>query len=388
MDKAKISNNSLYYIKSIHEIKKGEVILHPVYRQDGLMIVNEMSLLTDYTISQIQTHLDAGAPCIVLKENASVKDFEDASAYTDAAFISNIRKIIDISQITSISKLYLNAFINYRSDEEIRSRLVDILVDMPFWNFFEDRFESQHLRNRARAAKKRIIEVFNESYMVELADTLYEYDPQIMIQGMNALCMSLFIGLTVELTVEELLELSIAAFLCNAGFTKIDKKIYRDFLHGKFFQSIVNEHINYTLDFLESSPYSKNKNILFGVLEHHEYYNGNGLPSGKKGRELSLFGRILIIAQDYDDLVSGCYGKVAVNTFQAQTYLFRNEEKRYDPDIIKLFIYRTNIFKIGGQFINLHNDKGIIIGFRNFIEEPLKPIVQFEDGRVIDYYVD
>lgn len=77
-------------------------------------------------------------------------------------------------------------------------------------------------------------------------------------------------------------------------------------MHGADYNSIVNEHINSGLGYLIKSPFSKNKEILYGAMEHHEYYNGDGLPLGKKGKEISLFGRILSIVNEYDELVSGC----------------------------------------------------------------------------------
>lgn len=388
MKKANDIGNTLYYIKSVNELKKGDIILHPIYRLDGLLISNEFTRLTDFTVSQTRVHLNPTTPNIVLKEEASIEDFINNSGFTEDGFITNIIKIIEKAQYTNISKLSLNAYINYRAKGEVKSKLIDILTDLPMWNFFEERFESQNLRSRARAAKIRIMEAFHTPYLTQLTDKMYEYDEQIIIQGLNSMCMAVFLGLGLELTIEALVELAIAGIMCNAGFINVDKKIFRDFIHGEYYESLVNEHINIVLDIFEKSPYARNKNILYGIMEHHEYYNGSGYPSGKCGEEISLYGRILNIAHEYDDMVSGCYGKQVLATYEAQSMLWRDEEKRFDRDIIKLFIYRTNIFKIGGQFINLHNEKGIIVGFRNFIEKPLRPIVQYEDGRIIDYYVD
>jgi hypothetical protein len=55
-------------------------------------------------------------------------------------------------------------------------------------------------------------------------------------------------------------------------------------------------------------------------------------------------------------------------------------------DILKIFFYRSNIFKIGQPFIDPKNHKGVIIGFRNFIEDPVKPIVKFSNDKITDFY--
>ncbi len=46
------------------------------------------------------------------------------------------------------------------------------------------------------------------------------------------------------------------------------------------------------------------ENIISGALEHHERLDGSGYPNGKKDGDISLFGRIIAVADVYDALTA------------------------------------------------------------------------------------
>lgn len=79
------------------------------------------------------------------------------------------------------------------------------------------------------------------------------------------------------------------------------------------------------------------KQVIPGILHHHERFNGEGYPAGLKGRDISIEGRIIALADAYDAMTSERpYSK----KFQAQEAL--EEIKRlsgiqFDPDIVTLF---------------------------------------------------
>lgn len=47
-----------------------------------------------------------------------------------------------------------------------------------------------------------------------------------------------------------------------------------------------------------------NKDILEGIISHHEYWNGNGYPHGLKGEKIPLYGRIIGIADALDAMLN------------------------------------------------------------------------------------
>ncbi|ABR30205.1 phosphohydrolase [Thermosipho melanesiensis] len=66
---------------------------------------------------------------------------------------------------------------------------------------------------------------------------------------------------------------------------------------------IIQSHTIIGAEILSRIRYT-NKNIISGALEHHERLDGSGYPYAKKDGEISLFGRIIALADVYDALTA------------------------------------------------------------------------------------
>lgn len=67
-------------------------------------------------------------------------------------------------------------------------------------------------------------------------------------------------------------------------------------------RAVVQEHVRYGIRILE--PIEAFKSVLPMVWEHHEWINGNGYPRGLAGDAISLYGRILAVADVFDSMTS------------------------------------------------------------------------------------
>ena len=71
--------------------------------------------------------------------------------------------------------------------------------------------------------------------------------------------------------------------------------------------------------------------------EHHEKWNGTGYPSGKKGEEIHIYGRIVALADVFDALGSDrCYKK-AWDLEDVYALLRRERGEHFDPKVIDAF---------------------------------------------------
>lgn len=213
-----------------------------------------------------------------------------------------------------------------------------------------------------------------------------DYDDLLLVHGVNVMCISMLIGLTLEISDLEIIDLAISALFCNIGFIKVDKNDFHYFLLHQEDISIINNHIKNSIEIISNSSFCRNKSIIYGIVDHHEYYNGKGYPAKKTGKNISLFGRIIGIASFYDELVGGYNGSFSLNTMDAVKLAWENEEKQLDFDIIKIYVCRSNTFKIGQVAAFNENERGTIIGFSDFIDSPHKPIVKLENGIIKNYF--
>ena len=101
-----------------------------------------------------------------------------------------------------------------------------------------------------------------------------------------------------------------------------------------------------------------------------------------------MFGRILAIATEYDDLVQGYFRADGVISTKAERIIWENKDNKFDPEILKIFMHRTITYKVCQPYFDYNNnEKGIIMGFSNYVEAPHKPIVKFSNGETRDYYL-
>ncbi len=81
------------------------------------------------------------------------------------------------------------------------------------------------------------------------------------------------------------------------------------------------------------------------ILQHHEWYDGRGYPNGLKGEEISLFARIVAVADSYDAMTSQRPYRMNLDPYSASLEIRDNINAQFDPQIGMMFYnnYRSII---------------------------------------------
>jgi len=79
--------------------------------------------------------------------------------------------------------------------------------------------------------------------------------------------------------------------------------------------------------------------------EHHENWDGHGYPQGLKGEEISIAGRIVILADILDALTSERVYKKAWSFEKAANFIEQEKGKLFEPKIVELFIENKKKFE-------------------------------------------
>ncbi|MNN80764.1 Cyclic di-GMP phosphodiesterase response regulator RpfG [compost metagenome] len=77
---------------------------------------------------------------------------------------------------------------------------------------------------------------------------------------------------------------------------------------------------------------------LPGVRSHHERYDGGGYPDGLAGEEISLFGRIIAVADAFDAMTSDRPYRKGLERDQAIEILEQGRGTQWDPYFAELFV--------------------------------------------------
>jgi HD-GYP domain-containing protein (c-di-GMP phosphodiesterase class II) len=80
------------------------------------------------------------------------------------------------------------------------------------------------------------------------------------------------------------------------------------------------------------------RNLIPGIVHHHERFDGLGYPHGLKGEEIPLYARIILIADTYDAMTSTRPYRLALDKEVAFEELKRCSSTQFDPYLVQCFI--------------------------------------------------
>lgn len=79
------------------------------------------------------------------------------------------------------------------------------------------------------------------------------------------------------------------------------------------------------------------KEVIPGVLHHHEWYDGSGYPAGLKGESIPLPARIIAVADAYDAFTTDRPYRKALDKETALQIMAEDAGKHFDPHLLALF---------------------------------------------------
>jgi putative nucleotidyltransferase with HDIG domain len=74
------------------------------------------------------------------------------------------------------------------------------------------------------------------------------------------------------------------------------------------------------------------------IAEHHERFDGAGYPTGLSGRDISLAGRIVAVADAFEVMTAPRAYKRAMTRQSALEELVRVSDAQFDPDVVRAFL--------------------------------------------------
>ncbi len=159
-------------------------------------------------------------------------------------------------------------------------------------------------------------------------------------------------------------ELAFAGFLHDIGKIQVPDEV----LHkpGKLTEEefdVMRNHVDLGTEFLRGID-GIPPHILRTVAEHHERLDGNGYPMGKKGNEISKWGRMIAIVDSYDAITAQrCY-KNGCASDRAFKILMKESPAKFDKELLAAFISCMGIYPIG-TLVLLDNEKVAMVTGQN-----------------------
>jgi len=195
----------------------------------------------------------------------------------------------------------------------------------------------------------------------------------------NMTTIAMIIGTGLNMKKQELRMLGICAAFCDIGLNNYDQELLEssNSLSEEEINAIKNHPV--TGFSMLSEKRGIHARIRQGVLHHHERWNGTGYPGHLKGDQISLFARIIAIADVYDALISNRPYRPAVMPYEAFEYIMANGGILFDPDIVKVFTRKVAAFPVGTKIMLSNGNKGYVKF--NYSDCALRPVVKVFDRK-------
>lgn len=211
-----------------------------------------------------------------------------------------------------------------------------------------------NVRILADIVDKILNDVLESDAVVYEIDLLNSADNYIYTHSINSAVVAILIGVSVGLNKKSLENLAKAAFFADIGKIQIDPKLIKktSSLKKEEFEEI-KKYTLYGYKFMRAFE-EFNEEVLQGILQSREKWDGTGYPFGLKGNEISQIGQIVAFSTCFDALTSNRYYKAATDPYTAMQKMANLENKEFSSDLIKKAVSILGFYN-EGMLLELKN---------------------------------
>ena len=335
-----------------------------------------------------------------------LKDFVYLLAGVEENTESNylyIMRELESKQIDSIHVAKLEVFKDeeiYTSSEDKKKYSKDVFFQsIGLVKEVVGSVKNQKLFN-VRKAKRLMQNAVNaimqdEPTLLGLAN-IKNYDEHIFNHSVNVAIYSIAIGQRISIPKKHLSHLGMAALFHDIGKTRIPREILGK--EGKLSPQelgIVRSHPIYGVEMvMRMKEWGElSSRMMSASYEHHMKYDLSGYPKASGIKKLTLFGRIIAIADFYDALVRPRRGnRFPYVSEKILGIMLERSGKDLDPALVKVFINMIGVYPIGSLVLLNTNEIGIVVQTQEdteLIDRPkvrllLRSNQEYERGDMID----
>jgi HD-GYP domain-containing protein (c-di-GMP phosphodiesterase class II) len=244
---------------------------------------------------------------------------------------------------------------------------------------------------------QNMVDILSEDESVLLGlSTMRDYDDYTYTHSVNVAILSLCLGKRIGLSRISLSHLAICGLVHDLGKLDIPKKVLNKpgKLTDEEFKVIQMHPIKSVNQIIKlRAPTDLKAKILLPPFEHHLKYDLSGYPRVHNKKSVSLFGRIITIADVFDALTSPrIYRPAAVSPDRALDIMLKGSGKDFDPILLKVFINMLGVYPVGTLLRLDSGEFGIVVN-RPRNGQPGRPVIvllmsddngKFKKGNSVD----
>ncbi len=281
-------------------------------------------------------------------------------------------------------EIYVDSEDQKRQSKEIYFKSVNLVKEVT------ESIKNQKMLN-VRKAKRLMQNAVNsilqdETTLLGLA-TIKNYDEYTFNHSVNVSIYAIAIGQRIGIPKKHLSHLGMAGLFHDIGKVQIPREIINK--TGKLTPEewmVIRAHpaigAKTVMKMKEWGELSTR--MINGAFEHHLKYDLSGYPRLSRKLKLSLFGKIITLADFYDALVRPrVYNRFPYVSEKILGIMLERSGKDFDPALVKVFINMLGVFPLGTLVLLDTNEMGIVTKIHEdpeLIDRPQVCLVYYSDG--------
>ncbi len=222
------------------------------------------------------------------------------------------------------------------------------------------------IRKTQRMVQKMVDLIIEDDSILMGMSTIRDYDDYTYCHSVNVSILAMCLGLKIGLSRKSVEILGICGLFHDLGKVDIPSEIIRK--PGKLTpeeKRIVEKHSMYSVTKILklNAPRDIKSKIIRAPFEHHIKFDHSGYPRFNPNRPVSLYGRILTIADVFDAITSPrAYRPVAMSPDEALGRMIEGSGSAFDPLLLKAFVNMVGIYPVGTLLQLDTGELGIVSG--------------------------
>jgi len=252
------------------------------------------------------------------------------------------------------------------------------------------------MRKSVRLVQKMVDLIAEDEPLFLGISTLRIFDDYTFVHSLNVAIISMCLGKRIGLSRNTLERLGLCGLFHDLGKVEIPKQILnKQGMLNEEEHKLIKTHSMHSARLILKlkSKRERRTRILVPPLEHHMGYDHSGYPKVSTGSRISLFGRILTIADVYDAITSPrIYRPSAMSPDKALSHMTSQSGTHFDPILLKVFANMVGVCPIG-TLLKLDTGETGIVMKPSKSDDPKRPIAQliiqgakqtYEKGVIVD----
>lgn len=309
--------------KKVHisECIPSDILSRDIVNRQGILVLPKGTVINEYIIRKL-IELEIDYICISDRKNGKGIIFTDYHAF-EKEFDDNVKDIKSI-----MHELIKGEKVDY----DIIAQITDSII----------------------SAWERPV------YIIKYMKQIRNKDDYTYFHCINVSFYASLIAKHLNLTRSDTKIVIYASLLHDLGKIKIPNEILnkKGKLTDREYEEI-KRHTIYGYNIIKDNPYILDE-VKSVILMHHEREDRSGYPLGSGGEELSLYTKIVSVADVYDAMTSDRPYRDALTPFDAFEEFFIIRQSSLDINIVNALIYNLSRYYVGSKVILNDGQEGNI----------------------------